>query len=106
MRNVLQYFMVAMVVAVLATTGCQKMTGETASENVSDTGITTAVKSKLAGDRMGTLGQISVKTVRDTVYLTGVVPSTAEKMRAEELAKEVKGVNKVQNDLQVSNINR
>ncbi|TLY37684.1 MAG: BON domain-containing protein [Nitrospirae bacterium] len=100
MRHVLQCLVVAMVVGVLAT-GCQTMTGETAGQNVTDTGITTAVKSKLAGDRMGTLGRVSVKTVRETVYLTGVVPTAAEKARAERLAKEVDGVKKVQNNLQV-----
>jgi|SRR6266542_3071040 len=100
MRYVLRYLMVAMVAGVLAT-GCQSMTGETAGQNMNDTGITTAVKSKLAGDRMGTLGQIGVKTVRDTVYLTGVVPSSEDKARAGQLAKAVDGVKKVQNDLQV-----
>ena len=100
MRHIMQYLMGAMVVGVLAT-GCQSMTGETAGQKMDDSGITTAVKSKLAADRVGTLTQVMVKTVRDTVYLTGVVPSDADKDRAEQIAKNVRGVKEVHNDLQI-----
>jgi len=100
MRYLLQCLMVVMVAGVLAT-GCQKTTGKTAGEHVSDAGITTAVKAKLAGDRLGTLTQVMVKTVRETVYLTGVVPNEAERARAEQLTREVNGVKEVKNYIQV-----
>ena len=77
------------------------MTGETASEQVSDTSITSTVKAKLAGERMNTLARVDVDTVRSTVYLTGVVPTAEEKNRAGEVAKGVKGVTNVVNNLQV-----
>jgi len=77
------------------------MTGETAGENVSDASITSAVKAKLAGERMGTLTQVNVETVRSTVYLTGVVPTTDDKMRATDVARGVNGVKDVVNNLQI-----
>lgn len=81
--------------------GCQKMTGETAGEQMSDASITSAVKAKLAGERMGTLTQVNVETVRHTVYLTGVVPTTDDKSRAGDIARNVNGVQKVVNNLQI-----
>jgi hyperosmotically inducible periplasmic protein len=85
--------------------GCQSMTGETAGENVDDASITSAVKAKLAGERVGTLTQVGVETVRSTVYLTGVVPTAEDKRRAEDIASQVKGVRKVVNNLQIKATN-
>src|SRR5437867_11262756 len=87
MRYLLQCLMVVMVAGVLAT-GCQKTTGKTAGEHVSDAGITTAVTAKLAGDRLGTHTQVMIKTDRQPVYLTGLVPNEAESARAEQLTTE------------------
>ena len=95
--NLLGVFVLFAFVAV----GCQSMTGETAGENVSDSSITSAVKAKLAGDRVGTLTQVGVETVRKTVYLTGVVPNADDKRRAAELARNTDGVKEVVNNLQV-----
>jgi osmotically-inducible protein OsmY len=89
------------VLFVFVAVGCQSMTGETAGENVSDSSITSAVKAKLAGDRVGTLTQVSVETVRKTVYLTGVVPTAEDKRRAGEIARNVDGAKEVVNNLQV-----
>ena len=85
--------------------GCQSMTGETAGQNVDDASITSAVKAKLVGERLGTLTQVGVETVRNTVYLTGVVPTPEDKRKAEELASQVKGVQKVVNNLQIKSSN-
>jgi osmotically-inducible protein OsmY len=98
--NLLGVFVLFAFVAVLAV-GCQKMTGETAGENVSDTSITSAVKAKLAGDRVGTLTQVGVETVKRTVYLTGVVPTADDKRRAGEMARNVENVKEVVNNLQI-----
>jgi hyperosmotically inducible protein len=85
--------------------GCQSVTGETAGQNVDDVSITSAVKAKLAGDRLGTLTQVGVETVRSTVHLTGVVPTPEDKRRAEELARQVGGVSNVVNNLQIKGSN-
>ncbi len=79
--------------------GCESMTGRTAGRHVDDASITASVKSKLAGDRAGTLTSIDVDTVSGTVYLTGTVPDSAAKERAGELARDVDGVRSVVNNL-------
>lgn len=83
--------------------GCQSMTGETAGENISDSSITTAVKTNLAKERVGSLTKVEVDTVRKTVYLTGVVDSPDWKDRAGQIASTTSGVEKVVNNLQVRN---
>jgi len=100
MTRVFNHFLVLALFVFLAA-GCQSTTGETAGEQVTDASITTAVKAKLAGERMNTLARVDVDTVRSTVYLTGVVPTAEEKNRAGEVAKGVKGVTNVVNNLQV-----
>jgi hyperosmotically inducible periplasmic protein len=77
------------------------MTGKTAGENVSDAGITAAVKTKLAEIKFGTLTKIDVDTNRGTVYLNGVVDDTTMKERAADAAKQVAGVRNVVNNLRV-----
>jgi hyperosmotically inducible periplasmic protein len=88
-------------IVLLALTGCQSMTGETAGENIDDTSITTAVKAKLAAEKPATLTQVGVETNLRTVHLTGVVASDALRQRAGDLASSVKGVREVKNDIQV-----
>jgi hyperosmotically inducible periplasmic protein len=88
-------------IMLLALTGCQSMTGETAGENIDDTSITTAVKAKLAAEKPATLTQVGVETNLRTVHLTGVVASDALRQRAGDLASSVKGVREVKNDIQV-----
>jgi osmotically-inducible protein OsmY len=100
MTKALRFFMVAFV-AVAVLSGCQSMTGKTAGENVDDAALTTAVKAKLAGERAVTMTRIDVDTNRGVVSLNGVVDDPALKARAEELAKQVKGVRGVVNNLQV-----
>jgi hyperosmotically inducible protein len=96
----LTHFAVA-VAFIFVAAGCQSVTGETAGEQLSDAGITSAVKSKLAADRAGTLTQVEVDTVTKTVYLTGVVPSAEDKRRAGEVARSASGVKEVVNNLKV-----
>src|SRR6185295_6723919 len=79
--------------------GCTTKTGESAKANANDAAITTAVKTKLAADRMTSLTRVDVETVKGTVYLRGVVPDPAAKTRAQELAQKVNGVTNVVNDL-------
>jgi hyperosmotically inducible protein len=66
-----------------------------------DTRITSAVKARLAEERVSTLAQIDVATRAGVVELSGAVDSTALKDRAAELAKGVSGVREVTNNLRV-----
>jgi hyperosmotically inducible periplasmic protein len=88
---------------VLLLLGCQAMTGRTAGQNVDDSAVTAAVKTKLAADKISSLTRIDVDTVRGTVSLDGVVESAEQKSRAQELASQASGVNKVINNLQIQN---
>jgi osmotically-inducible protein OsmY len=90
-----------MIVAVMGLIGCQSMTGKTAGENVSDASISTAVQSKLTSDRVSNFTRVDVDTERGVVNLSGVVQSAEQKARASELARQVNGVKRVNNNLQV-----
>lgn len=81
--------------------GCEATTGKTAGETVDDATITASVKSKLVADKAANLTRVDVDTTRGTVYLTGVVPTLEQKTRAEQLAREAKGVKNVVNNLQL-----
>ena len=86
--------------------GCQALTGKTAGENIDDAAITTSVKTKLVGDKVANLTRVDVDTNRGTVYLNGVVESTDQRARAEQLARQVGGVQGVVNNLQVQSSKR
>jgi osmotically-inducible protein OsmY len=95
--------MLAAAMLVLITlSGCTSMTGETLGQNIDDTNITAAVKTKLAtGDKASTLTRINVDTVRGVVSLNGVVATEQDRVRAEQLAAQVGGVKRIINNLQI-----
>jgi len=82
-----------------ATLSCQTVTQETLQEHIEDAAITSSVKSRFIADQ--SLNAVNIETVRNRVYLTGVVPTVKEKQRARELAFKVVGVLTVVNDLEV-----
>ena len=95
-------FFSLLLTAVLAfgATGCA--THDTSvGTKVDDTMITTKVKTALIGDPDVKGTAVSVETVAGTVQLTGFVDSEAQRMRAEDLARRVEGVSKVDNRLVV-----
>jgi len=98
--QVIRRISLLLVILVLAA-GCRSMTGESAGQNVDDATITTQVKAKLAGERASNLTRVSVATADGTVALTGIVPTAADKARAEEITRQVKGVRSVMNGLQI-----
>jgi osmotically-inducible protein OsmY len=100
MRSALQSVSLV-VLLVFAVVGCTSMTGKTASENVDDASITAAVKTRLASEKAATLTKIDVDTNKGTVYLTGNVENTMMKQRAADLARSVKGVREVVNNLRI-----
>jgi len=100
MRYALRSVSVALLF-VVALVGCTAMTGKTAGENIDDASITAAVKTKLAAEKVATLTKIDVDTNRGTVYLTGNVENQAMKLRAADLARQVKGVREVVNNLKI-----
>lgn len=84
-------------------TGCSVTSGqETTGQYVDDATVTTKVKSALASDGGMTLAnKVGVETGQGVVQLSGFVPSSTDKERAEDIARSVKGVKGVTNDLVV-----
>jgi hyperosmotically inducible periplasmic protein len=86
---------------VVAVGACQTVTPQTLQSEIDDAVITAAVKRRISTDPVTTSGAVNVETVRNRVYLRGVVPTARERNRAQDLAIAVPGVLRVVNDLQV-----
>jgi hyperosmotically inducible periplasmic protein len=93
-------------VCLLSLGACQSTTGKTAGQTMTDSKITASVQSKLTADRMANFTRVDVDTERGVVNLSGVVPSPEQKTRAEELTRQVNGVTRINNNLQVQGSNR
>ena len=74
---------------------------EKAKEAVEDAAITTKVKAEYAKDKQVSALSIHVNTDHGVVKLTGEAKSKAEADKAETIAKSVKGVSSVQNEIKV-----
>jgi len=72
---------------------------ESAGEYVDDAVITTKVKAAVLEEPSLKSAEINVETFRGTVQLTGFVRSRADINKAVEVAKRVKGVKSVKNDM-------
>ena len=83
-------------------TGCAVGRGqETTGAYIDDAGITTTVKAKFVEDKTVSASSISVETLNGTVQLSGFAKSSAEKAQAEAIARGVKNVRAVRNDIVV-----
>lgn len=73
----------------------------TMGQRVDDSFITAKVKSRLLADSMVKGFKIDVDTLEREVTLTGIVSTDKEAQKAIELARGVKGVVKVKNNIKV-----
>jgi len=92
------YFVLLIMIAAFsacASTSKQESTGEYVDDSV----ITTKVKSLLAADDFLKSFQIGVETYKGIVQLSGFVNSQKAVDKAIEIARSVKGVTSVKNDL-------
>lgn len=102
MKAVRTLIVAAMTGMALVATGCSVIRGqESASAYVDDASITAAVKAKLIDSKQVDAGAINVQTLKGEVALSGFAKTNAERTRAEQLAREVKGVRSVHNNLVV-----
>ena len=76
-------------------------TAEVVSDKMADASITTRVNAELAKDTTLSALRINVDTVNGKVLLRGSAPSSLARDRATTLAAKVKGVNAVDNQLDV-----
>ncbi|MES2349553.1 MAG: BON domain-containing protein [Pseudomonadota bacterium] len=88
-------------------TGTDKASCETkqksamAKDTVADSVITTKVKTELLAEPALKSLDVHVETTNGTVMLSGFVPSQTEVDKAVDVARNVKGVNKVQSSLRI-----
>ena len=88
-------------VSLMILTACESMTGKTAGQTVDDATMTASIQGKLTADKLSNFSRINVDTDRSIVTLNGVVRSAEERLRAEELTRQVAGVRSVNNNLQI-----
>jgi hypothetical protein len=100
LRNTLAITVTALVL--LTTSGCAVQRGqESVGAYVDDVGITTMVKSRFVENKQVDATAISVETLKGTVQLSGFSKSATERTTAETIARGVKGVTSVRNDIVV-----
>lgn len=86
----------------LTMTGCAVTDGQTTvGEFVDDAAISTRVKAKFAEDKQVSAMRINVETLNGEVQLSGFAASADEKARAADLARSVKNVKAVRNNIVV-----
>lgn len=86
----------------LTAAGCAVSRGqETVGAYVDDTGITTLVKSRFIENKEVDAAAISVETLNGTVMLSGFAKNANEKITAGNIARGVKGVKMVKNEIAV-----
>jgi osmotically-inducible protein OsmY len=91
----------AIALAVVAV-ACQTI-GKHTGEALQDARVSTAVQARLTDNGAGDFGRVDVDTEHGVVSLSGVVESADRKARAAELAREIDGVKRVANHLQIGN---
>ena len=76
-------------------------TQESTGEYFSDSWITTKVKAALVDDPMVKATEVNVETFKGVVQLSGFVGSSAAMNEAVRIARGIKGVTSVKNDMRV-----
>ena len=98
-RNIVIHGLVLLMLTATFVACASTRTQESTGEYVDDSVITTKVKSLLAKDDFLKSFQISVKTYKGTVQLSGFVGSEKAIDNAVQIAGSVKGVGSVKNSL-------
>lgn len=74
---------------------------ETVGQYVDDAGVTASVKAAIVADPRLKSSEINVETYQGTVQLSGFVGQAADVATAASVARNVKGVKSVKNDLRL-----
>lgn len=86
----------------LAAVGCAgNSTRESTGEYIDDTWITTKVKAALVEDSVVKATEVNVETFKGVVQLSGFVASREAMDQAVAVARNIKGVSSVRNDMRV-----
>ncbi|WKJ92290.1 BON domain-containing protein [Methylomonas montana] len=103
MKNLTKLFSASvMALTLLVATGCASTNKhEGTGEYVDDSVITTKVKAMLFDEPNLRSGQINVETFKGVVQLSGFVGTQADINKAVAIARTVKGVESVKNDMRL-----
>ncbi len=100
MKHALRGSLLVMSVLIAGLAGCAN-SGEKSGAYVDDSWITSKVKSEMVANKNVKARDISVNTNRGVVTLSGTAASWDESNKAAEIARSVKGVQSVENDIHV-----
>jgi osmotically-inducible protein OsmY len=82
--------------------GCAVTRGQSSvGEYIDDATITTRVKAKMVENKQVDAAAISVETLNGTVMLSGFAKNSTERATAEDIARSIKGVKSVRNEITV-----
>lgn len=103
MKSAAKYLSAAVLaITLVAAGGCASTSKqEGTGEYIDDSVITSKVKAAILGDPATKVAEINVETYKGVVQLSGFVSSQAAANRAVELARGVKGVSAVRNDMRI-----
>ncbi|HZN45875.1 MAG TPA: BON domain-containing protein [Nitrospiraceae bacterium] len=85
----------------VACSGCSSVIGSTSNDAPRDGTISKEVETKLASDQFGGLAGIMVTTEAGVVTLLGTVETADQKARAADLTRQVNGVKRVKNNIDI-----
>jgi hyperosmotically inducible protein len=86
----------------MTTVGCAgSATSESTGEYIDDTAITTRVKAALVKDPVAKAREVNVETFKGVVQLSGFVSSQEAMDQAVTVARNIKGVKSVQNNMSI-----
>ncbi|MFP5461911.1 MAG: BON domain-containing protein [Gammaproteobacteria bacterium] len=101
-RNRIAIAAIASALSLGVLSGCAVSRGQsTVGEYIDDAAITTSVKARFVESKEVAASSISVETLNGTVLLSGFAKSATERIAAERIAREVKGVKAVRNEIAV-----
>ena len=102
MNRLNRVFALLLAIVFLSALGCAgSPTQESTGEYITDSWITTKVKAALADDRQVKATEVNVETFKGVVQLSGFVSSDTAMSEAVRIARGIKGVKSVKNDMRV-----
>lgn len=99
LKSISTFFFAVLFMSVVGCAGSPKQEGT--GEYVDDTVITTKVKAAIFNEPTLKSAEINVETFKGVVQLSGFVSTEANRYKAAEVARSVKGVTNVKNDMRL-----
>ncbi|GAB3490735.1 BON domain-containing protein [Curvibacter fontanus] len=101
-QNTVAVKIVATTLAMLLASGCAVTRDQqTVGAYIDDSAITSSIKTRFVDNKQVDASSIRVETLNGTVQLSGFAKNATEKSTAESIARSVKGVTSVRNEIVV-----